>query len=78
MRDSAAERGREVQPLVYSLRQVQGLLGISRSTLNKNLKRGIIQSVRLGGRRFVPRSVLHAMLEVAEQRPELDGTASRD
>ena len=48
--------------LAYSVREVCELLSVSRSWLHERTASGEIRSIRCGGRRLYPRSVLDDLL----------------
>lgn len=48
--------------LAYSVREVSEMLGMSQASINLHIKTGAIPSAKIGGRRFIRRDVLEAML----------------
>lgn len=54
--------------LVYTVSEVQQLLGLGRSTTWDRIHDGSIPSVKVGGRVLVPKTALDAMLAVGSRR----------
>jgi excisionase family DNA binding protein len=52
--------------MAYRIDEVSAALGISRSTLFELLRTGKVASVKIGGRRLVPATVLDALLKIEE------------
>ncbi len=57
------------QPLTTSVEKTAKILGISRASAYKAVRRGEIPSIRIGGRLLVPRSALARLLGESD-RPE--------
>jgi excisionase family DNA binding protein len=57
------------QPLVYTVTQTAGLLGISRTLAYELVARGELAHVRLGRRILVPRHALERLLDTGVDRP---------
>jgi len=51
----------EAPQLVYSPKELRAALGVSAGTMDRYLKLGLIPSIRLGRRRFIPRAAVLAM-----------------
>jgi len=51
----------DVVRLVYSPKELRAALGVSAGTMDRYLKLGLIPSIRLGRRRFIPRAAVRAM-----------------
>ena len=49
--------------LAYSIEQAADALGLSRAALCRLLANGTLRSVKIGRRRIVPASALHALVE---------------
>lgn len=74
--------------LTYSVTEAAELLGISRARIFQLIKDGTIESVKLGGRRLVPRSGLEQLLaerpgddpraQVVEAAAELVARTTKD
>lgn len=52
----------EQEPLVWTVEETAGLLGISRGSAYEQVRLGNIPSIRLGGRIVVPRAALDKLL----------------
>ena len=53
-------------PLAYSVDQALNLIQVSRSTLYSWINSGELASVKIGGRRFIPRRALEALFDTTE------------
>ncbi len=62
--------------LVYTAREVQELLGLSRTAVYDRLRDGTLPSVRVGARILIPRRSLERFLERAESREAGSGTST--
>lgn len=51
--------------IALSIEQAGEVLGISRAAVYKALARGDLPSLRVGGRRLIPRSAVQALVEKA-------------
>lgn len=52
-----------VEKLAYSIREAVEVTSISRSTLYAHIAKGRLNAIRIGGRRLIPASSLHAFLK---------------
>lgn len=48
--------------LVYSAKDLRSALGVSAGTMDRYLRLGLIPSLRIGRRRFIPKAAVRAML----------------
>jgi excisionase family DNA binding protein len=55
-----------VTPLAYSIDQALELTQVSRSTLYSWINSGNLASVKIGGRRFIPRKALEALYDTTD------------
>ena len=56
--------------LAYSVREAAEAIGISETKMRELCLRGEIKSIKLEGRRLVPRWVLEELLETPAPKPE--------
>jgi excisionase family DNA binding protein len=76
----------DVERLVYTVPDVQHMLGVSRAVVYEGLHAGIIPCLKLGRRYVIPRKAFHEWLETSpwakrltrESEPKLRLATSRD
>ncbi|MPY67183.1 helix-turn-helix domain-containing protein [Deinococcus sp. SDU3-2] len=59
---SAQDRDQAVTPLVYTPRNIEGLLCLSKNSVNALLRSGQLRSIRYGRKWLIPRSALEEFL----------------
>lgn len=52
-----------ITPLAYSRQQAADLMGVHVRTIDKWIREGTLRSVMVGGRRYIARTTLEALLE---------------
>jgi excisionase family DNA binding protein len=62
-----------VQPVTISTREAAQLLGIHYVTAKNYVRRGVIPSVKVGGRRLIPKQVIRELIMSAYEQQKQGG-----
>jgi excisionase family DNA binding protein len=62
-----------VQPVTISTREAAQLLGIHYVTAKNYVRRGVIPSVKVGGRRLIPKQAIRELIMSAYEQQERGG-----
>ncbi len=66
---SEADRSIEKAPLLCSVNEAASLLGLGRTVTSRLFNTGSLHSVKVGGRRLVPRRSLDRFVDELAERP---------
>jgi len=61
----------EVERRVYFVSEVAEILGVSRQTVLKDIKNGVVPGLRVGGRYLIMKDEFEAFLRSGGERPDI-------